>query len=468
MREESVNGDGRGGEAPVLTTPEGHALPRPLDPQVTMDLVQRFVATERARQRRVMAAMGLAFAAVVAFLLVVFVAAGIFMVRNSRKAAAIAAELREQTEQIRDQTAFYAAEIVEVTGKVNRIAAKHDEIRRAVEKTEARRIQEKRALMSDLERFSKWVAERNSREARSIASLEQEIKSLRDAMAAKDAEIAALRKEYEDWRARAAAAGGAAEGGGETVIAALDGGDKPERAIEDRAPPQEQEGEEEFAEVKRPSQSGPVSVVVFPNGDRYEGEFRNGLMEGWGIYTYANGNRYEGEFRNDMLNGRGIMVYANGDRYEGDFRDDMRHGRGKLMFKSGDRYIGMFQNDSMTGKGTMLYANGNRYSGDFRNGVKHGNGIFRFTNGDVYEGEFRYDAREGRGVYTFSDGTKYIGEFLRGQRHGKGRYIYSGGEEYVGEFRNGKKDGTGSCIYPDGRQMKGIWKEDRLIKLLEG
>ena len=35
-------------EEGVLTTPEGHALPRVLDPKVTMDLVQRYVETERA------------------------------------------------------------------------------------------------------------------------------------------------------------------------------------------------------------------------------------------------------------------------------------------------------------------------------------------------------------------------------------------------------------------------------------
>jgi len=65
-------------------------------------------------------------------------------------------------------------------------------------------------------------------------------------------------------------------------------------------------------------------ISRFPNGDRYEGEYRDHIRNGRGIDYFANGDRYEGEYRDDKRNGRGIFYYASGNRYEGEFRDDLR------------------------------------------------------------------------------------------------------------------------------------------------
>lgn len=35
-------------------------------------------------------------------------------------------------------------------------------------------------------------------------------------------------------------------------------------------------------------------IYIFSKGDRYEGELRNGMKEGYGDYYYSNGNKYEG------------------------------------------------------------------------------------------------------------------------------------------------------------------------------
>ena len=39
------------------------------------------------------------------------------------------------------------------------------------------------------------------------------------------------------------------------------------------------------------------------------------------------GHRYEGEFENDRVNGYGLMTLASGNTYEGEFRDDQKHGQ---------------------------------------------------------------------------------------------------------------------------------------------
>ena len=58
-------------------------------------------------------------------------------------------------------------------------------------------------------------------------------------------------------------------------------------------------------------------VHNFTNGDRYEGEFRNGKLNGWGTYYHlANnqfrGDKYTGQFLNDTRQGMGRYIPANG------------------------------------------------------------------------------------------------------------------------------------------------------------
>eukprot|EP01084_Bolivina_argentea_P298976 515334_1 len=43
---------------------------------------------------------------------------------------------------------------------------------------------------------------------------------------------------------------------------------------------------------------------TFANGDEYDGEWKNGAMDGQGIYTYKkSGNIYEGEWKENKKNG---------------------------------------------------------------------------------------------------------------------------------------------------------------------
>jgi hypothetical protein len=63
----------------------------------------------------------------------------------------------------------------------------------------------------------------------------------------------------------------------------------------------------------------------------------------FGSISYPSGNKYVGEFREGMRNGRGTFFYladnkskTNGDRYIGEFKDDNFNGQGALIF---DGYI---------------------------------------------------------------------------------------------------------------------------------
>ena len=48
------------------------------------------------------------------------------------------------------------------------------------------------------------------------------------------------------------------------------------------------------------------------NGDRYEGDFKNDIMEGKGIYYYKNGDREIGDYLNDKKVGKHIILHTNG------------------------------------------------------------------------------------------------------------------------------------------------------------
>ena len=53
-------------------------------------------------------------------------------------------------------------------------------------------------------------------------------------------------------------------------------------------------------------------------GNKYIGEFKFGVKNGYGIYYYSSGDIYEGEYKDNNKNGYGIYYYSfSGNKYEG-------------------------------------------------------------------------------------------------------------------------------------------------------
>jgi len=137
-------------------------------------------------------------------------------------------------------------------------------------------------------------------------------------------------------------------------------------------------------------------VMTDTDGAKYEGEWKDGKMDGQGVCTYTDGAKYEGEWNNNKQNGKGIMTYSNGSKYEGE------------------------------------------YEGEWKNGKKHGQGVYTYTDGSKYEGEWKDDKKHGKGVYTYSNGSKYEGEWKDDKMDGKGVHTYTDGSKYEGEWKDGK------------------------------
>jgi hypothetical protein len=100
----------------------------------------------------------------------------------------------------------------------------------------------------------------------------------------------------------------------------------------------------------------------------YEGNIRDGRLQGRGVYKWSDGDRYEGDVRDEKLHGRGIYVWANGNRYDGDYRDGKRTGRGVYMWANGSRYEGNYRDNLPHGFGDYLAVDGQIYVGAWTNG----------------------------------------------------------------------------------------------------
>ena len=65
-----------------------------------------------------------------------------------------------------------------------------------------------------------------------------------------------------------------------------------------------------------------LGKFTFPDGDTYEGEFKDWDMNGQGTYTWSDGRKYVGEFKDGERNGQGTSTNPNGTKYEGEFKEN--------------------------------------------------------------------------------------------------------------------------------------------------
>lgn len=97
-----------------------------------------------------------------------------------------------------------------------------------------------------------------------------------------------------------------------------------------------------------------AGMFVYPSGDRYTGNFKNGLREGPGVMEYANGDRYEGGYAADQRQGQGTYTFKNRDVFVGQFRQGSRDGAGTYRFAdTGEMFLGELKEDGNSGEGTL-------------------------------------------------------------------------------------------------------------------
>ena len=128
--------------------------------------------------------------------------------------------------------------------------------------------------------------------------------------------------------------------------------------------------------VRRSKRRNGHGSHTWSSGERYEGEWEDGVMHGKGIYYYADDfkdedrtrandrmHRYEGEFVGGKFNGNGQKHMSNGDSYDGGFQNGKFHGRGTYFSQeTGETYIGGFWKGRFHGRGVQVGKDGHRQS----------------------------------------------------------------------------------------------------------
>src|SRR5581483_3911880 len=126
---------------------------------------------------------------------------------------------------------------------------------------------------------------------------------------------------------------------------------------------------------------------------RWSGACTNGLAQGPGMVEWVtDGKAVEvarGQWRDGKQTGPGVSTKINGERYEGEYRDGQANG---------DGFEGEVRNGQANGRGVSTYANGDRFEGEVRDGQANGHGIYTWANGERYDGQWREGQRNGHGV----------------------------------------------------------------------
>ena len=79
--------------------------------------------------------------------------------------------------------------------------------------------------------------------------------------------------------------------------------------------------------------------------------------------------KLEGCLSGNCKNGRGTYLFAGGNKYIGDFENGLPNGTGKISYANGDVYEGEIEKGSLHGKGMMISANGNKVQGIWEGGI---------------------------------------------------------------------------------------------------
>jgi len=199
--------------------------------------------------------------------------------------------------------------------------------------------------------------------------------------------------------------------------------------------------------------------IQLPDSGLYEGELKNGLLNGHGKLTWRNGDSYVGEFRNGLMHGKGKHVFVNSAVYEGEYADGLWNGKGKIVYFSGDEYRGEFKNGKYHGKGKYTEQDGAVYEGDFSVDEFSGEGKIFFENKGTYEGEVKKWEMHGQGSYITQDMT-YKGEFFEGVMQGTGEIRNRKGGYYKGEVKAWQANGEGQMIQGNGNRYQGVFEEN--------
>ena len=161
-----------------------------------------------------------------------------------------------------------------------------------------------------------------------------------------------------------------------------------------------------------------------------------------GSISYKDGSAYSGDCKISsaglkLPHGHGSWTHPDGDRYVGEWKEGIWHGEGSLTIPGVGEYVGRWENGEQNGYGTHTDSDGDKYTGEWKDGEKEGQGTRTWPNGRVYVGEFKNGLPDGEGGIPNLDPQKML------SRRRRNRCV--GGKFYITWLDPRKFD----CIHPE-------------------
>ncbi len=117
--------------------------------------------------------------------------------------------------------------------------------------------------------------------------------------------------------------------------------------------PAVQKNPEKFKLVKQ--MKNPDTYLFEINHDRgYVGSIVNGKRNGKGRSSYADGTIYDGNWVEDKREGFGVFTWPNGMKFEGEFKNNVRYGKGIINMSDGSVLHATWVNDTIKGYGKLF------------------------------------------------------------------------------------------------------------------
>lgn len=146
-----------------------------------------------------------------------------------------------------------------------------------------------------------------------------------------------------------------------------------------------------------------ITEIIFPNGDKYSGEVKEGKMYGLGTLFLFNGDKYVGNFKDNKFHGQGTYSFSrtlhNFDtgEYFGTFKEGLRDGIGFMKFGKFSSFLNQDYESEVKYVGNEAYSEienyhiyNDSYIGTFKDNVfsgeniKHGLDALSWDNHSVY------------------------------------------------------------------------------------
>jgi hypothetical protein len=94
--------------------------------------------------------------------------------------------------------------------------------------------------------------------------------------------------------------------------------------------------------------------------------------------------KFRGTMKGGRADGRGIYSDRSGLVYDGEWKDGVMEGYGSLRLPNADEYLGRFRDGKANGIGHYIDVRGEIYDGTFVDGLRDGRGVTQLPNGQTY------------------------------------------------------------------------------------